>query len=366
MKKLLISIFAFIPLIIWAHQDTFHKFEYGNVTVRFKTGHFFEEINNAKIIGQYAKILSDSLNYGKPILIDFIHDYGYSYQGRTFSYINYGIGEYEMVSFYKRDSIEVNVLHMVPFSDSVENDEGIEKEIYKIATEDNKKKVVIRQFGYHFDVNKTLNLLYYALSNKTEVIKLSKKETLPSYLRNSYYRLESIPRNLVNIAASTQEASVQKLLETKIYRDVDSVDRHRLYYSYFSQNGKIHLFGGIHDKEIVLDTLEQIYSFNPRDVSPEVLFVFNAPNQFKCYELNTWVYPDYKVERSKQHSLPIDPYEYTIGYIIEWFGDDIFFINCNYSFLYSPFARFPYLANDDVLIEDFEEYIKSYRKKEEK
>ena len=368
MKRLLISILSFLPFVIWAHQDTYHKFEYGNVTVRFKTGHFFEEINNAKVIGQYAKILSDSLNYGKPILIDFIHDYGYSYEGQTFSYINYGSGNYEIVSFYKRDSIEDNVFHMVPYSDSVENAKGIEKEIYKIHAEGNNRKITIRQFGYHFDVTKTLNLLYYALTNKSAVMKLSRKETLPSYLKNTYYRFESIPSDIINNINLTNVESVQELLKTKIYRDVDTVDRHRLYYSYYSQNGKIHLFAGLHDKEIVLDTLEQVYSFIPRDISPEVLFVFNAPNQFKYYELNTWVYTDYKVERSKQHFLPFDPYEYSVGYIIEWFGDDVFFINinCNYSFLYDPFAKFPYLANDDVLIKDFEEYIKSYRKKKEK
>jgi len=100
MKKLTTIILTFIPIIMWAHQDRYYTYEYDNVTVRFKTGFFFEEINNAKIIGQYAAFLSDSMDYDKPILLDFIHDYGHSYQGKTFSFLGYGSEKYDLVSFY--------------------------------------------------------------------------------------------------------------------------------------------------------------------------------------------------------------------------------------------------------------------------
>lgn len=361
MKKLTTLILTLLPIMIWAHQDKYYTYEFDNVIVRFQTGFFFEEINNAKIIGKYAALLSNNMNHDKPILLDFIHDYGHTYQGKTFSFLNIGSEEYELVSYYKRDSVEENVYHMVPCSDSIETTNNVEKEIYTVPRINQQKKTVIRQFGFHFDVTQTMNLLYYALTNETEVTRHTRTDTLSSYLRNMYYRFESIPSSLIDSIKSCTTRYVERILQNQVYREVDSIDRHRLYYSYFSKNGKFHIFAGIHDKEILLDTLDQVYSFNPRKYIPEVLFVFEKPNEFRKYELQM-LYPDYEGVRSRRHKIPIDPYEYIVKIIIEWFGDDIYFINYNNYFMISPFIRFPYLANDDVLIEDFKEYINSYRK----
>ena len=346
MKKLATIILTILPLIIWAHQDTYYTFEYDNVTVRFKTGFFFEEINNAKIIGKYAALLCDSMDYDKPILLDFIHDYGNSYQGKTFCFLNFGSEEYNLVSYYMQDSVE-----------DIKN---VVKEIYTVPRIDRQKKIVIRQFGFHFDVTHTLNLIYYAIINKSEVKKLSRTDTLSSYLRNMYYRLETLPSSLTDSIKSPTVPFVQSILQTQIYREVDSVDRHCLYFSYFSKNGKLFIFAGIHDKQIILDTLDQVYSFNPRELFPQILFVFKTPNEFRKYELPMF-FTDYEVKRSKRHKIPIDPYEYIVNINIEWLGDDIYIINYNHTII-SPFIRFPYLSNDDVLIEDFESYINSYRK----
>lgn len=353
-------------MITWAHQDRYYTYKYDNVTIRFKTGFFFEEINNVKIIGEYASLLCDSLNYDKPILLDFIHDYGHSYKGKTYSFLNVGSEEYELVSYYvqKYDSlIDENVYHMVPYSDSIENIKEIEKEVHTVQEVSKHKKIVIRQFGFHFDITQTLNLVYYAITNKAYIKSASITDTLSSYLRNMYYKFETLPSCFVDSIKSTPATFVQSILQTKVYREVDSVDRHSLYYSYYSKNGQLYVFAGLHDKEITLDTLKQIYSFNPREYMPEGLFVFETPNEFRKYELSTF-FSDYEGIRSKQHKIPIDPYEYIVFITIEWLGDDIYFINYNHSFMMSPFIRFPYLANDDVLIEDFESYINSYRKKE--
>lgn len=345
-----------------AHEDRYYTYEFENVTVRFKTGFFFEEIHNVKIIGKYASLLSDRMDYDKPILLDFIHDYGHTYQGNTFSFLNIGSEEYELVSFWDQsyDSIfNEDVYHMVPYSDSVENINNIEKEVYTIPRIDREDKIVIRQFGFHFDVTKTLNLLYYAINNKSEVLKLSRTDTLYSYLSNMYYSLETLPSSIVDSIKSSTVPYVASILQTQVYREVDSVDRHRLYYSYFSKNGKLFVFAGIHDKEIILDTLDQVYSINPMESIPAALFVFETPNQFRKY--NVWIHPKYDSRRSRQHKIPIDPYEYISSISIEWLGDDIYLINYNNS-LISPFKRFPYIANDEVLIEDFDSYINSYRK----
>mgnify|MGYP000359673034 FL=1 len=45
---------------------------------------------------------------------------------------------------------------------------------------------------------------------------------------------------------------------------------------------------------------------------------------------------------------------------IEWLGEDVYLIN--YYRMYTGWKRFPYLEKEDVLIENFEEYINSYRK----
>lgn len=368
MKKLTTIILIILPLMIWAHQDKYYIYEYNNVTLRFKTGFFFEEINNAKIIGKYAALLCDSMDYHKPILLDFIHDYGHTYQGKTFSFLNVGSEEYELVSYYEQryDSLlDENVFHMVPYSDSIENTENVEKEVYAVPRISKHKKIVIRQFGFHFDITQSMNLVYYAITNKARVKTESRTDILSSYLRNMYYKLETLPSSLVDSIKSTTTTFVQSILQTKVYREVDSVDRHRLYYSYYSKNGQLHIFGGIHDKEIVLDTIEQIYSFNPREYMPEGLFVFETPNSFRKYELST-LFSDYEGKRSKRHNIPLDPYEYIVFITIEWLGDDIYFINYNHSFMMSPFKRFPYLANDDVLIGDFESYINSHRKRKKK
>lgn len=353
-----------LPLMIWAHSDKYYTYEYENVTVRFKTGFFYEEINNAKIIGKYAALLAESLDCDKPILIDFIHDYGHTYKGKTFSFLNVGSEEYELVSYYvqRYDSLlDENVYHMVPYSDSIENMENVEKQVYTEPKINQEKRIVVRQFGFHFDIKQTLNLVYYVITNEAYVDRASRTDTLSSYLSNMYYKLETFPRNLVDSIKLTTTTFVQNILQTKVYRDVDSVERYRLYYSYYSKNGQLHIFAGLHNKEFMLDTLEQIYSFNPREYMPEDLFVFETPNVFKEYELTT-LFSDYEVKRSKRHEIPLDPFEYIEFITIEWIGDDIYFINYNHFMM--SFKRFPYLANDDVLIEDFESYINSHRKKE--
>jgi hypothetical protein len=123
----------------------------------------------------------------------------------------------------------------------------------------------------------------------------------------------------------------------------------------------LHIFAGIHGKEIALDTLKKMFSFNPWLYLPEALFVFEKPHIFRKYELRM-DYPCYEGIKSKLHKVPVDPHEYSMSINVSWIGDDIYFINYIYSFMSNPFIRFPYLANDDVLVEDFESYLNSFRK----
>jgi hypothetical protein len=362
MKKLLTVILIILPMLIWAHQDSYYTYKYGNVTVRFKTGFFFEEINNAKIIGKYAALLSDSMGYDKPILLDFIHDYGHSYEGKTFSFLSYGSQNYDLVSYYMPDSLEANLRHMVPLTDTIESMENVEKEINTVTTENRQQAIVIRQFGFHFDLTQTMNLLFYAIINKHEVKKRSNSDTLLSYLRNTYYSFESIPRDIIDSIKASKSTVVESVLKTKVYCEVESISRNQLYYSYFSQNGTYQIFASIHDKEILLDTVKRVYSLNPWESIYEVLFVFESPNQMRSYSVMTFF--GNEVKRSKKHRIEIDPYEYIRSINVDWFGDDIFIIDYSNGFGWTPVKRLIYLKKDDVIISDFEEYINSHRKEE--
>ncbi len=362
MKKLTTIILTFIPLLICAHQDRYFTYEYDNVTIRFKTGFFFEEINNVKIIGQYAATLSDRLDYKKPILLDFIHDYGHSYRGNTYSFLSIGLEEYKVVSYYvqKYDSLlDENVYQMVP-SDSIDFIKDVEKQVYSIPGFNEKESIVIRQFASHFNIRETLNLLSYALTNQNDVRKKSRSHTLSSYLSNMYYAFESVPSGIVDSLKSAKIQLVESVLNTKVYCEVDSINRNQLYYSYFAQNGKYQIFASIHDKEILLDTLAQVYSLNPWEYMPEVLFVFETTNQMRSYSVDTFM--DNDVKRSRKHRIEIDPYEFVRSINIDWLGGDIYLIDYNNGFEWSPVKRLIYLENDDVIIDEFEEFIDSYRK----
>jgi len=362
MKKLTTIVLTFLPILIWAHQDRYYTFQYDNVTVRFKTGFYFEEINNAKIIGKYAALLSASMNFEQPILLDFIHDYGHTYQGKTFSFLNIGSGEYEMISYYERDSVEENVYHMFSYSDSVEAIENVEKNVFTVPDIDEKKKIVIRQFGYYFDVTQTLNILNYAITNLDEVTILSRTDTLSSYLRNMYYSFETVPTSLIDSIKFPIDLHVQRILDNQVYKEIDSTDRNRLYYSYFSKNGKYLIFAGIHDKEIILDTLNQVYSFNPMAYFTEILFVFETPDQMRKYSLMT--YRDYEYSRSQKHKIQFDRNEYIVSININWLDDDLYLINYRVGFGWAPVKRLLYLNNEDILIEDFDTYLNTHRNKE--
>jgi len=176
-KKIAVMVLVTFPVFLCAHQDRFYMFEYDNVTVRFKTGFFFEEINNAKIIGEYAAILLSSAEYDKPVLLDFIHDYGNHYQGEIFSFLNFGSEEYQEISYYEErydSTISQNVFYPVPFSDSVVTAGLVHERSYSLPRVNRENKIVIRQFGLQFNIAETLELLNYAVYNKDTIKRLSR------------------------------------------------------------------------------------------------------------------------------------------------------------------------------------------------
>ncbi|MBS2100021.1 hypothetical protein [Carboxylicivirga linearis] len=333
------------------------------MTVRFKTGFLYEEITNAKIIGQYASLLCNELKYEGPVLLDFIHDYGQSYMGKNYSFVNFGSDNYSSVNYYRTayDSlIEENVLQMVSYSNLNEQDlRGLEKMVFTTEPVDSIEKIVIRQFGFHFDVNKTLNLLHYAINNPNETINLSQKDSLASYLPNMYYELNTIPKCKIDSISSLKIKDVEKIIGQKIYAKVDTINNNRISYSYFAQNNCYLIYASVNNNEIVLDTLNQIYSFELNNDYWQSLFVFETPKSFKYYEQDGF---DNEFKKSRLHEMPINEHESIVFFDINWISEDIYFINLLNSFEMSAFKIFPYLKRDDILITDFENYIESYRK----
>ena len=371
MKKLTTILLIILPLVLWAHQDSFYTYKYDNVTVRFKTGSFYEEINNAKIIGKYTALLCNKLNYNEPVFLDFIHDYDHHYKGKSYSFLSIGSDKYNEVSYYVQspDSLmKSKVYQMVPI-DSIKSIKNIVKEVYTIPGINKKNGINLRQLGFHFDIKETMNLLFYAIGNKSVVQKETRQDTLSSYLSNMYYCFESISRNKIDKIKRTKIPFIDSVLTTKIYCEVDSNVRNQMHYSYFSQNGKYQLFASQNEKEIVLDTLNQIYSLNPHQFFPQVLFAFESPNQMRCYTLlssemsfSVMSFKDIEIKKSKKHQLTIDPFIHIKNINITWDGDDIYFIDFKNSFTITPEKRLIYLEKDDVIIDDFDEYIKSHRK----
>lgn len=362
MRKLIVVILTILPMVFLAQQTSgYRTYQIDNVTIRFHTGPDSEEINNAKIIGQYTALLSEHLKYEKPIFLDFEHDYN-NYSEETICYLSYGTDTYEVINYQILEyepELDDSIYVTVAYSNTVESIENVEKDIHAVHGVNEDEKIVLRQFGFHFDLTESMSLVYYALNNRGQVQNLSRPDTLFRDSSKALYHLPSIPRKCIDSIISTSSNYLEQFLEKKIYRSEDTIDRRVLYCSYYLQYGKYMVFAGLHGEEAVLDTLDRIYSFTP--IRPEGLFVFITPTEFSMYKLNPYRFPEITGKQIRKHEIPIDTDEFTLLPKIQWLGDDIYLIN--YYNEYKGRMRFLYLEKEDELVEDLEKYINSYRKK---
>ncbi len=380
MKKFILFFFIIFPLFVNAHQDREFIYVYDNVTVRFRTGSYYEEINNAKIIGKYAALLSDSLNYNKPIFIDLIHDYGNYYQGKTYSYLNFGSDQYKGIVHYKKvyeSFVSDYSLETIPISEYKDDTLHYVKEEYIIDEIDHKEKIVLRQFGIHFDITQTMNLLYFAIVNKPQLPNLTIQDTLSTIVEGSYYILNSIPQFLIDSLKHTTPKSVEKILQKRIYLDLEQInnnprfsysgniiffDDSYFYGSYFSQNGKMMPFICLDETEIILDTLNQIYAINTLFNRENIVFISETPYTFRMYkDFNNSNSEFYK---SGIQTIPIDHSIILSSIDVISLDYDLYLISLIRSIDRSPIKKLLYLSEDDLLIDSFDTYIDSYRKKE--
>lgn len=364
MKPILLFLFSCFATISRGHQDSQHIYQYDNVTVRIKTGFMYEEINNVKIIGQYAALLCQKLEVTQPILLDFIHNRGDTYRGKTYSFINYGSQDYNHLSYYMIEldtSIDENIFTAIIPSEYIEDDTSFIKKTWPITGVDSANSIVVRQFGFHFDVTKTLNLLLFACEHHEDKEIEQTTDTLQSYLKHMFYLLPSVSSEKIEMALNQSHTEVAEILENKIYRELLNGSENLENASYFAQNGSIFPFFLVNNNEIILDTLSQIYTLKwIRHYGDQSLFIFEHFDQLRAYTLK-WL-SDLETKRSAIHQIPISQDELFNRISINWAGDDIFYISYQHTMIIHTPLRMIYLLKDDVLIDDFSDYINEHRK----
>jgi hypothetical protein len=356
MKKSLLILLLFLPGILSAHEDHFELDTFGLVTTRFMTGGFYEEARNVEFIGQYAEYLCDSLGYEEPVFLDFIHDYGMEYHDSVYCYINFGEDDYSTMWIYQDSLSEATFEHN------------------KRTGIDSIDKIVVRQFGRHFDIEESLNLLYYAISGKGLIAEKTKQDTLRGYFSNMFYLVNSIPQLEIDSIKKTKDGLVKRILNNKISLPVlpdDSQDVNTPDFSYFTQNNEYVLiasykhFRSQQYHTVFLDTLSEIcdFGFNltKNHNSSSEVFLFTSPLEFKYFQYN--LFRD-SFTKSILHTLPAEEPPGHYSFFTKKISSDIYIIFYGCCYMYPGFHDMVlYLADDDVLITDFEEYINSHRKK---
>jgi len=322
----------------YGHQDQIFRFNYGNIEVRFQTGFNYEEINNAKIIGTYAATLCDSLNYNEPVLLDFVHDYTHTYKGNVFSFVCYAGDSYELVSKDKPNSNNNNEVEIT-------------------------QKLIIRQFGAHFAISQTLELLLWGINHKEWLIKNQSQVELQSYMYDMKYSMVSISESKIKSIKKNNSDIVKSVLENEVCVRNDERDYNQTYFSYFSQNNKYLPYIGLNGEKTIIDTLDNIYYFIKIDNWGQYLFVFNSPNQFTYYRKG-FILEDEIYISSKLHKIEcVDNFEYFVDISAELITDDVFFIKYFENIISINPKIVIYLEKDDIVICNFKEYIDSNRGK---
>jgi len=135
---ILVILILFSKNLAFGHQDFYVTHKYGNVQTRIKTGFDYEQINIVKIIGKMSEKLCAELNYNKSIYLDFNHAYTGDIDPDYF--ISFGKG---VIKYTWNNDKAPAVL--------------------------NTKGIVLRQVSHEFDIESTLKLLQYSITNLTDI-----------------------------------------------------------------------------------------------------------------------------------------------------------------------------------------------------
>lgn len=313
------------------HQDEFYKYKYDNVTVIIKTGYKCEEINNVKIIGQYASILCKEFQFNNDVFLYFDHDYMPKNDSLNHTFLSLR-DDY----IYKIIGLKINELVK---SDSV--------------FMNSKSKVVIQQYGFHYSIQETLELIAFSI-RKMDFIKKYQKvfEGIFSY------KIESIDYNVIDSVKKQNSTLVQDIMKNKVYVSprTEVKDRHRLSVSYFSQNGKYILFD---NDEKIIDTLNQILVLQHTSDLLDYIVVLESSKVLKVYSKSM---PDNKgYLKSIAHDPKIVKFDDGISdirlLILNW--NSLLIEFCDFLGVYNS-MKLIYLREQDILITDLMEFINSH------
>jgi hypothetical protein len=229
-----------------AHQDFYVTKIFGKVTVTFKTGHRYEEINNAFFIGQYCDAyLSKYTKNDQDVLLYFDHFYVDKCVPNFF--VNYSKGEY--THLYSNGSDEI-------------------KPILK------KEGIVIWQIASSFNLFSTLKLLEYSVGNLESIKKTQKKIIYnENYSHMSLLSVDTFLTKKVVFTPSSE--NINKIAALKFYKENKPNAL-----SYYMSNGEY----GIFKKNEFIVNVKRIEAFFQPNVNEILIFVNR--NQFMYVKYN--------------------------------------------------------------------------------
>ena len=303
----------------FAHQDFWMSKDFGNVTVRIKTGFEYEEINKVFIIGQLAEQFSKQLNYTGKIFLDFNHHYTGNCVPDYF--ISYDKGKIQY-SWNNADK---------------------EKDFL------NDKSIVVRQVSRQFDAETTLKLLEYAIQNIGQ-IKSSQKEI--KYNKNyCQWIINSIDTTKIKTMLLKPSSNQ---LKTALSLKIEKIEKKFTNgLSYFYKDNKYSIFSREYNKDDkTLLTLNNIYDL--QKIGNSSIIIFDTDSTF-------YYVSQYQNKVSKRHNID-NKYNYYRPYKVEYIG------GYKISIYFSYYSKeeggdknrtLIYLIGKDELIQDLDKLIEN-------
>jgi hypothetical protein len=270
-KHLIILLLLLTSFNNYAHKDLLVTKTIGNIKINISTGFHYEEINKALIIGEYAKLLSEKMNFKDTITIFFRHIY---------------IGD----------------------SDS-------KCEVKKTDKNDRSSYFVTYQ-KKDFDFKQTLNIVEYIIKNKANSFECDVKKI--EHKKTSHF-VKKILDNRINRPSFVPEL--------KMGNDISYYVKKGKYYIYDFSNGKeivrltaddVFQISYVTDNfTIVFNNKNSFYFLNKNDIGKSKNILFNCEDYYVPYIIKCSLSNSFTIELSKlQGEKKILQYRFN-GNIIE-------------------------------------------------
>ena len=314
MKKNILILLLLISITSFSSESRYFEYKYANVTVVIETSGYVDEVNNVKIIGQYAEMISNELKYSKPIHLIFNHDYTYTLKGK----------KYISISF-EQNKAEGNLKHN------------------SLKRKSSNEVLTISQFGNNFSIKETLKLINFGIK-KINTIKEN---------------IQSVRREVIDSVRLSKSLIVSKIVERKVYvlPNEKKTDEKNFSVTYFSQNGKYIL---IDNRNRIIDTLEQITFCNSAGNIAKYVVILENNEQIKIYAKD--FHSDKYFSSGRFNTKIIDKFKYLSGIRLTILNSDILLIEFyDMSGIFND-LKMLYLKGDNKLITNFVDYVNSYRR----